>query len=200
MINFTLYFILGAALRRWYGGAFDDGKHPVLGNRALQTVVMILTFVSIYVTNYKNWQCWLFALVVSCWLQFQFWSRGHGCCFDLGRDEEPSESAIKRYNERWYHYVCDWFLPSHKYGFLYDFTYMILRYACPMLLLAILDARYVLIGLVVSPVYAFCWTLQDRESWMFDGNPEWLNKGTKLAELIVGGVVYSGCYLLKWGL
>lgn len=195
------YFVLGAFLRRWYGGLWDEDKNPVLGNRGLQSFCMILAFMSIYITNYQSWQNWIISLVVSLWLQFQFWSRGHGCCFDIGRGTSPD---ISRYNERWYHYPCDFIfkklgVSDYRFGFLYDFLYMGLRYTCPLIPMMILDWRYILIGLSISPIYAFCWTLYEREPWL-RFKQTWLDNPTKWSELIVGGIVLSGCYLLKWGI
>ena len=181
------YFVLGAFLRRWYGGLFDDKQYPVLGNRGLQSVCMVLAFMSIYLTNPESWQNWI---------------RGHGCCFDIGRGTEPD---ISRYNERWYHYPIDFLFdkilrqPQAKYGFLYDFLYMFMRYICPILVMIIFDIRYIIIGLLVAPIYAFNWTLYERETWLRPSK-EWINSPTKWSEIIVGGLVYSGCYLLKWGL
>lgn len=97
------YFLIGAFARRWFGGALEN--IPVLKNRALQTGVMVGLFLGIYCTD---WQNWFWPLIISLWLQFEFWSRGHGCCFDLGNGGYPSEETIKRYNERWYHKPCDW--------------------------------------------------------------------------------------------
>ena len=192
-----MYAILGGFLRRWFGGAFDGYK--ILENRGLQTVCMILTFMSIFLTNVQSWQNWVFAIVVSCWLQFQFWSRGHGCCFDIGRGN-TSPDTLKRYNEQWYHIPCDWLfkalkISDYKYGFLYDFIYMTLRYTCPMIPMMIFDWKYIIIGLLVAPVYAFCWTLYEKEPWLRP-KKEWLNSPTKWAEIIVGSLVYGGCYLI----
>ncbi len=196
-----IYFILGAFARRWYGGLFTDLNIKFLTSRGLQSVFMIGLFMSIYVTNPQSWQNWVIAAVVSSWLQFQFWSRGHGCCFDIGRGTSPD---VSRYNERWYHYPCDWIfkklgVSDYRYGFLYDLMYMSLRYACPMIPMMIFDWRYILIGLSVAPVYAFCWTLWEKEPWA-RFNQKWLDNPTKWAEIIVGGVVFYGCYLLRWGL
>lgn len=194
------YFILGAFLRRWYGGGFDE-KYKWLGNRGLQTVVMLAAFMSIYVKNPTNWICLLAAGVISCWLMFQYFSRGHGAEFDIGRDEKPIPETIKRYNERWYHIPCDFLFdkiikrPEAKYGFLYDFLYMGLRYTCPMIPMMFIDWRYILIGLSIAPIYAFCWTLWEQEEWSRT-ETEWLNKPVKWAELWLGGVTYAGCYLL----
>lgn len=195
------YMVLGMCLRRVFGGALED--HKILGNRGVQTVAMIGAFLSIYVTDVTDWKNWFLAVVVSCWLQFQFWSRGHGCCFDIGRGGRPAVSTLLRYNERWYHIPCDWLfeklgVADYKYGFMYDFIYMGLRYTCPMIPMMIFDWRYILIGLAVSPVYAFCWTLYEKEPWLRP-HLSWLNAPTKWAEIICGGIVFAGCYLLKWG-
>ena len=193
-----IYFILGAFARRWYGGLFTDLNIKFLTSRGLQSVFMIALFMSIYVTNPQAWQNWIIAAVVSSWLQWQFWSRGHGCCFDIGRGTSPD---ISRYNERWYHYPCDWIfkklgVSDYRYGFFYDFLYMSLRYACPMIPMMIFDWRYILIGLSIAPVYAFCWTLWEKEPWA-RFNQKWLDNPTKWAEIIVGGIVFYGCYLLR---
>ena len=125
------YFLIGAFLRRWYGGCLEAYK--ILRSRGVQTVCMLAVFMSIYLFDWSSWQNWLGAAIVSGWLQFQFWSRGHGACFDIGRGT-PSEETIRRYNERWYHYPVDWLfdkafkVPGSKYGFMYDFVYMGLRY------------------------------------------------------------------------
>lgn len=196
-----IYFILGAFARRWYGGLFTDLNIKFLTSRGLQSVFMIGLFMSIYVTNPQSWQNWVIAAVVSSWLQFQFWSRAHGCVMDSGRGTSPD---ILRYNERWYHYPCDWVfkklgVSDYRYGFLYDLMYMSLRYACPMIPMMIFDWRYILIGLSVAPVYAFCWTLWEKEPWA-RFNQKWLDNPTKWAEIIVGGIVFYGCYLIRWGL
>ena len=196
-----VYFILGAFARRWFGGMFPDDKYKILGNRGLQTVFMCLLFLSIFVHDYTSLGEWIVGIVLTAWLQFQFWSRGHGVCFDIGRSGQPSADALIRYNERWYHIPCDWLFEKvfkqsdKKYGFLYDFLYMGLRYTCPMVPLAFIDSGFLLIGLAVSPIYAFCWTLYEREIWIRP-KQNWLNAPTKWAELVVGGIVYAGAYLI----
>ena len=209
-----LYFILGAFARRWFGGMFPDDEYKILGNRGLQTTFMCLLFLSIFVVDYTSWIDWVIGIAITMWLQFQFWSRGHGACFDIGRGVfPPEEKVIKRYNERWYHFPCDWIFDKlakrsdRKYGFLYDFLYMGLRYTCPMLALSLVfwvlsfwgltcsDFRYVWLGLSVAPIYAFNWTLYEREEWIRPCKT-WLNSPTKWSEIVVGGIVYAGCYLL----
>lgn len=197
-----IYALLGSFLRRWYGGCLENYK--VLRNRGVQTTAMMIVFVSIYLYDLSSWQNWLGALLVSSWLQFQFWSRGHGACFDIGRGT-PDEETISRYNERWYHYPIDWLFnklfkePDRKYGFLYDFLYMGLRYTCPMILMAFVDWHYILIGASISPIYAFCWTLYERENWIFQKNIPFVGSATNLAEKLAGAVVYGGCYFIQNG-
>lgn len=190
------YFLMGAFARRWYGGALE--KIPVLNNRALQTGFMIALFLPIYITDYRSYINLLFAFGISLWIEFEFWSRGHGCAFDYGRGGYPNEETIKRYNERWYHYICDWmakkeFYPYYDLG--YDFTYMLLRYTCPMIPLMFLDWRYFLVGNAAAPIYLFCWDLYNSNLWP-EKLPSWANSPTKWAEIIYGGVVYASCYAL----
>lgn len=200
----VVFACLGAFLRLWFGSDLDN---KILSNRGLQTVCMILLFFAcFYDTSFTTWEKWLVVTVVVCWLQFQFWSRGHGCCFDLGRGGRPDAATLIRYNERWYHIPCDFLFekvfnqPFKKYGFLYDFFYLTLRYTCPMLPMMIFDWHYILVGLSIAPVYAFCVTLQERENWIFDQNKWWWRRGWSLAEILSGAIVYESCYVLgcKW--
>lgn len=194
----VIYFILGAFARRWYGGMFPDEEYKILGNRGIQTVFMLALFMSIYVVDLDDVISWVVALIISCWLQFQFWSRGHGCCFDIGRGENPSVETIKRYNERWYHIPCDWLADRFgfkRYGRLYDYCYMTFRYACPMIPMMFFDWRYILVGLAIAPIYAICWRWYEADDWFFE-EKEWLDIATKMAEIFSGGLVYLSCYWL----
>lgn len=182
-----IYMILGATARRIFGGACEN--IPILKNRGIQTAFMMLLFLSIYLPCYK----WYITLVIIAWLQFQFWSRGHGCCFDLGYGGIPSQETVDRYNERWYHIPCDWLADKGcfpYYGTQYDFCYMTLRYTCPMIPMMIFDWKYILIGFSISCIYLLCW------SFNIKGKRDWNNYPTKIAEIISGAVVYGGCYLL----
>ena len=187
-----IYSILGGILRRIYGGWLEAYK--VIKNRGVQTVLMIGLFLAIYMPHYK----WYISLVIACWLQFQFWSRFHGGVFDEGRGEKTQET-IDRCNKYWWHYPVDFIFKllkaeDKKHGFLYDFSYMTFRYTCPMIPMMFFDWRYILIGLSISPIYAFCWTLFEREKWLFKNN--FCGNATNLAEILSGAVVYGGCYLL----
>lgn len=43
------------------------------------------------------------ALITTCWVQFMFWSRGHGAILDEGRNKNPD---ISRY-DRWFKVPLD---------------------------------------------------------------------------------------------
>ena len=189
-----LICFLGALARVWFG---SDDLPKFWQNRGVQTAFMMLLFLAcFYDTNFAGWEKWLVVSVVICWLQFQFWSRGHGCCFDVGRGGQPDAATLIRYNERWYHIPCDYLLPNHKYGFLYDFFFLMLRYTMPMLPMMIFDWRYILVGLSIAPIYAFSVTLEEREPWLFEKKKWYWRRGLSLAEILSGGVTYSMCYLL----
>ncbi len=189
----VVYFILGALARVWYGA---DDLPKFWQNRGVQTIFMMLLFMSIYIVFPLNWINVALAIAITCWMQFQYWSRGHGICIDVGDSTVVSENDIKRYNDRWYAKVCDKLLPNHKYGYLYDYLYLNLRYACPMLPMMIFDWRYILIGLSIAPIYVFSNELAERESWVFAANKWYWRRGWSLAEILSGGVTYAGCYLL----
>ena len=188
-----VYLFLGALARVWYGA---DHLPSFWQNRGVQTAFMMGLFLSIYIDLPFNWVNAVVAVVITCWLQFQFWSRGHGICIDVGDSTVVSENDIKRYEDRWYHKVCDKLLPNHKYGYLYDFFYLTLRYTCPMLPMMIFDWRYILVGLSIAPIYVFSNELAEREPWVFAANKWWWRRGWSLAEILAGGVTYAACYLL----
>ena len=198
----VVYLILGGFARLWFG---SDLESKVWSNRGLQTACMLALFLSIYVVYPFNWINLVIAVAISCWLQFQYFSRGHGEIADCGRHTKITAQDLIRYNERWYHIPCDWLFekvfkkPEAKYGFLYDYIYLSLRYGCPMLPMMLFDWRYILIGLSIAPIYAFCQTLQDREPWIFDKNKWYWRRGWSLAEILCGGVTYAGCYMLGAG-
>ena len=205
------YFILGGFARLWIG---SDLESKIWGNRGLQTAFMLALFLSIYVYDPTNWISWVVGVAISCWLQFQYFSRGHGCCFDVGRGGQPDAATLIRYNERWYHYPCDWLFekvfkkPTEKWGFLYDFLYLTLRYTCPMLafslvlyvlsLFGICEPKwdYIWVGFSIAPIYAFSISLEEHEPWIFNKNKWYWRRGWSLAEILSGGVTYSACYVV----
>jgi hypothetical protein len=192
-VIFPIVAILGGFARVWFGS--DDLPKP-FDNRGLQTIFMMLLFVICFFDKEYTWQGWLMVGVATCWMQFQYWSRGHGACIDMGRDAKPTPETIKRYNERWYHIPCDWLLPNHKYGFLYDFIYTCFRYGCPMIPMMIFDWRYLLVGLSIAPIYSFSDTLEQYDGWLFKANKWYWRRGWSLAEGLSGMVTYGSCCLL----
>lgn len=195
---FSVLFNLG--WRRWYGGGFVN---TWLGNvRGVQCAVyLFITALIAYVLHPMDvwWYNLIFAVLFSAYTYCQFWARGHGACFDIGRGQ-ADERTIKRYNERWYHIPCDFILKDHKYGFLYDFIYMGLRYTMPLVglylvakivslfgLPLLIKPEIILIGASISPIYAFNWTLSEREQWLFEKH--WSISGaTNLSEYVAGAI------------
>lgn len=190
-----LFAVLGAVARLWYGA---DDLPKLLQNRGLQTAYMLLLFAAIYLPGVTDWISLGVALFTICWLQFQYWSRGHGVAIDTGDDINPSEDTKRRYTERWYYKVCEKLLSKHRYGFLYDNLYLALRYTCPMIVAALVNLQpgLVLIGLSIPFIYTFSNELQEREPWIFDSNKWYWRRGWSLAEILSGAVTYGGCYFL----
>ena len=190
-----LFAVLGAVARLWFGA---DHLPKLLQNRGLQTAYMLSLFAAIYLPGVTDWLSLGVALFTICWLQFQYWSRGHGVAIDTGDDINPSEDTKRRYTERWYYKVCEKLLPGHRYGFLYDNLYLALRYTCPMIVAAIVNFQpgLVLIGLSIPFIYTFANELQEREPWIFDSNKWYWRRGWSLAEILSGAVTYGGCYFL----
>ena len=189
-----LICFLGALARVWYGA---DDLPKFFQNRGVQTVFMLALFVACFYEKDMSWFGWTMVVTATCWMQFQYWSRGHGICIDIGDSTVVSENDIKRYEGRWYHKVCDKLLPNHKYGYLYDFFYLTLRYTCPMLVMMIFDWRYVLVGLSIAPIYLFSNELAEREAWVFENKKWWWRRGWSLAEILSGALTYGACYLLR---
>ena len=95
-----LYGIGWGALRRLFGGWLSE--IPVLGNRGFQCILMIGALVPLFgFTLGGDVIAWLKATIISIWLYAQFWSRGHGPMFDMGRSGEPSDSCLARYEKMW---------------------------------------------------------------------------------------------------
>ena len=91
--------LLWGFLRRWFGGGFDE-KYKWLGDRGLQTAVMVA---AIFAALYDR-TIWWVALLLAVWIQFQFWSRAVGEILDCGRS--PFQNAESY--DRWYRVPLDW--------------------------------------------------------------------------------------------
>lgn len=174
--------ILWSFIRRWYGGLFDE--HKCLGNRGIQTVVMITSIFLILIKQTPWWS----ALLLSIWIQFQFWSRAVGEILDCGRSSSQNAESY----DRWFRIPLDWAydtLGKEKYIGLYDWWYMWLRYTLLMSVPAIVlhNWRFVIIGLLSSPIYYGAWRIFDKYPKMWNG-PAWLAQPKNLAEIIYGFV------------
>ena len=210
-LNLILFSIAGGLARVWYGA---DDLPAFWQNRGVQTFFMMFLFMLIYFPRPFNWVGLIIAIILTCWLQFQYWSRGHGICVDMSRGGKPNSEALKRYEDRWYHLICDGLFdkifkqPNAKYGFLYDWIYTSLRYGCPMLMVSIIlqilhwfelaqaNWNYIWIGLSVAPIYAISLDLEEKESWVFVKKNWWWRRSWSLAEILSGAITYGGCYLL----
>ena len=191
--------ILWATLRRIYGGAIEKG---ILGNRGVQTVIMIVCMFPFLIFPFPLELVsfivpLLIALFISCYYQFEFWSRAHGPCFDIANDKNPSPEVIERYKKmKGYNLLCKKIPEDRWYGFLFDYRLMNIRYTWPMLPSMFISPVYVLIGLSVAPIYAFCWALGREEPWLFEKFPSFCKQPTQLAEIITGfifgfGIAYT---------
>lgn len=173
--------LLWGFLRHWFGGGFDE-KYKWLGDRGLQTAVMVA---AIFAALYDR-TIWWVALLLAVWIQFQFWSRAVGEILDCGRS--PFQNAESY--DRWYRVPLDWVydkLGRPKYIGMYDWWYGWLRYGLPMIVPAAVlgDWSFIIIGLAGSPVYYSCWELFERFPKMLEW-PEWCGEPKNLAELIYG--------------
>ena len=189
--------LLWAFLRRWYGGLFPEGKHKILGNRALQSSVMILAMLPCFLADIHSLRNWSFAIGMALWLQFQFWSRGHGATnLDMGRDKNPD---ISRY-DRWFKKPLNWLYNKigkydKIYGYSYDMWYTGLRYTLPLIVPAIfINLDYLVIGIFNPFVYEQCIRLHERYPGYF--KYKWCDKGHKLAEIVYGFIFGFGISVL----
>lgn len=172
---------LWAVLRRWYGGGFDE-KYSWLGNRGLQTFVMISVLFFTLLDSLIWWQ----ALLLALWIQFQFWSRAVGEILDCGRSTVQNAESY----DRWFRIPLDWGydkLGKQKYVGAYDWWYTELRYSLPMLVpcLCLGEGRFLIVGLLAAPVYFFCWYVFETFPLLFR-LPKWAAEPKNLAELLYG--------------
>ena len=123
------------------------------------------------------------------YFQICFWTRGHGAAFDIGRDKLTDET-LKWYHREWYSFIPNSIVPeNHWYGFIYDCIWFWCRYSLCLIPLIFYFYRFdvMILGLLAVVVYGTCWTLYEREKWLFDKIPYNLVDGpTALAELLFG--------------
>lgn len=194
---------LWAFLRRWYGGMFEEEQHPVLANRGLQSVVMILcTMPLLFIPQFSFWTAISISLLLSLWVQFQHWSRAVGCILDSGRNHSQNESNY----DRWYRVVldkiydgvnfclekmgCDYRIEKYK-GF-YDFWYTGMRFGFPLMLLAPISWGYTFIGFCAAPIYFLSWRIFEEWPELYYKMPHWAAQPKDLAEILYGFVFGFG--------
>ncbi len=183
--------LIWVILRRIYGGGCKKG---FLSERGVQTVIMMLAMLPFTFYKFNPLLCVLLSITLTCWLQFIYWSKGHGPAFDMATDKIPSQETKSRYEDMWgYKYVCKRIPYPRWYGFLFDYKLLNIRYFLPMIPVGVIFSTiFLLIGLSTSPVYAFCWALYREEKWFFDKLPKWCNYPTDLAEVVSGFIFGFG--------
>lgn len=202
-------------LRRWFGGLFSDNK--ILGSRGVQTAVMLISLFPVMLFSTKEvysnvYVIYSIAIALTLWIQFQFWSRGHGATFlDMGRTENPD---LSRY-DRWFKIPLDYiwnkmlsfkateiggFLlqrwSGRMYGYTYDMVYHICRYSLCMIVPSIIlhNWIYFVIGLLSAPLYELSIRLYEKYhfKWMDIG---WLSSPNKPVEIVYGFIFGAGILL-----
>lgn len=204
---------LEALWRRWFGGwagHYFEGKLPnwlykIVESRGTQTVVNLIFLFGVFMINnywmstlFSSWliglglPSWVLALVLSALFQFEFWSRGHGPILDEGR-AEPTQETIDRYQKVWWAFVPNNIVPkAYWYGFWYDFMWTWTRYTYGLFLLVpfLWSFNILWLGLITAGIYSICWTLYERDNWIFKLFPfEMTSSPHQLAEIITGFVV-----------
>lgn len=220
-MNFLFASIFGfieSIWRRWYGGWIEgtmEDKLPkwlytFLSSRGTQTVFNLIVLFAIFMINSHflltpicQWllgigiKDWIIALIMSAIFQFEFWSRGHGPAFDEGRGE-PTQETIDRYQKVWWVFIPNFLIPKqYWYGFLYDFIWMWVRYTIGLFLMIpfLWSFNILWLGLIATSIYALCWTLYERDSWILKYIPfNMASIPTQLAELLIGFI--TGFWLM----
>lgn len=190
LVIFICLFVLGGIWRRGFGGMFHDV--PVLN---IRFVMHAIGFIFLFNIMYLSGLAWEWSAVYSLWIQGIFWAPAHGMFFDCGRKKDITEVDVKRYKNTIGNRLADLILPDRfMFGFLYDFVGLMFRYTLPLLVFCYHIPLLIIVGLLVSPVYAFCWTLFEKDGSLIK-LPEPLMFPTGLAEFITGGLLYSLLFL-----
>lgn len=220
-MQFLLSMISGtieSIWRRWFGGWVEGTMkdklpkwlYKILASRGTQTIFNLIILFGIFMLNvgwmitpFSAWliahniSAWIIALIMAVIVQFEFWSRGHGPAFDIGR-WNPQE-YIERYQKVWWAFIPNKLIPrEHWYGFLYDFIWMLVRYTYGLIFLVpfLWSFKILWLGLIVTSLYAFCWTIYERDNWIIKYIPlDMVSGATQLAELLVG---FAVGFLLMW--
>lgn len=211
----TISGFIESIWRRWFGGWVEQSfenvlpkwAFKILASRGTQTAFNLIFLFAVFMLNTSLWintplcswlmsfgvKDWCISAIMSIIFQFQFWSRGHGPAFDIGRGKTVDEDTVRRYQKVWYAFIPNKLIPEeHWYGFLYDLIWMTARYTeGTLLMIPFLWSFDILwLGLITSSVYALCWTIQERDSWVIKYIPwKMVTVATQLAELVIGFLV-----------
>lgn len=175
--------VLWAFLRRIFGGALES--LPIMKERGVQTVLMLISIIVVVFpyeipssTNLVLAGKVVYSIILACWLQFIYWSLGHGMVMWIGTDGLPKDDKeLKRYEEMWgYDLACEIVPKENWYGPFFDWFIMKIRYVIPMIPLMAIHPLYLLIGWLVGNNYALCFKAYQEDKWIWDKLPEWLKK------------------------
>lgn len=190
ILIFIFLFIIGGLWRRLFGGWLSNIK--IISNRFIQHLI---GFIVLFLIMYLNKIEWYFSIIYAISIQGLFWAPGHGMIFDIGRKEDYiNQEDLERYKKTLGNNIVNIILSKNlRYGFLYDFLCMFFRYTIPTLIFIYHIPYFIVVGMLISPIYAFCHTLFEKEQnlKLFD----FINYPTALAEFICGGLVYSSLFL-----
>lgn len=174
------YALIGAMLRRIFGGAFEIKRiYSLIGMAALAVYLATLG------TNI------VLGLVIGV-VTVIYWTMGHGSYMDMG-------TSPKLDNER-FKYVMIWLLGTEtKPSMWRDFLGMTIRYATPAFLIG---ALYCLVGkyegllfTLVGLLTAIAYLVFMRVNKHLPKN-KFVDSFTAYGELAAGAIFYSGLYLL----
>lgn len=150
-----LYACFMSAWRRCFGS--DGWNIPILKIRAVQHAIgFIITSLALWWCDYN----WVQIVACSSVLQFLYWAKGHGMCFDYGHGAVDKDRYEKMLSWR----LIRKYIPEKMwYGYQADFLLMTTRYTLPAILMSciLLKPHICLLGLIVGGVYAFFWALFD---------------------------------------
>lgn len=196
MLLAILYAVWESFWRRCFGS--NGWDKPIIKHRGVQHVLNALIFtiplcmikgyyfpltipVSICVAVY-------FTIIVQAFL----WALHHGEWFGLGDDSKEDKRYFTKPLNKWVLTPIFDLFGWGKYGFAYDYAGMTLRYTLPCLcLVPIYGWAIILVGLAVTPIYAFSALFYERQNKNY-GN-------TALAEWIVGALIGFWFTYLNWG-
>lgn len=125
---------------------------PIIKHRVVQHII---AFIATFCLAFFNHDVhWFWSLYLAGILQGLVWSSGHGAYYDIGT-VKPDERMKERYEETLGHRVLDLICPeSMKYGMVYDFIGMTLRYGLPfILLLPVLKWTCLFTGVLIAVDY-----------------------------------------------